>query len=80
MPAGDVLEEGASYCISCRADARYQVIDMTGDGERMDRQWLCPGNHRDTHVQHEYPQYTWEGRRKLAREAQAKADKQRSEG
>jgi len=30
----------------------------------MDRQWLCPGNHRDTHVQAEYPQYTWENRRR----------------
>lgn len=36
---------------------------MTGNGDRMDRQWLCPGNHRDTHVQDEYKQYTWEARR-----------------
>jgi hypothetical protein len=41
----------------------------------MDRQWSCPGNHRDTHVQDEYPQYTWDSRRKLAKEYFEKNDK-----
>lgn len=36
---------------------------MTGNGDRMDSQWLVPGNHRDTHVQDEYKQYIWEARR-----------------
>lgn len=67
-PPGEILEEGTSYCVYCRADARYQIIDMTGTGDRMDRQWLCPGNHRDTHVQDEYKQYTWENRRRRAKE------------
>ena len=75
MPVGEILEVGTNYCLNCRVYAEYQIIDMTGNGDRMDRQWLCPGNHRDTHVQDEYPQYTWDSRRKLAKELFEKNDK-----
>lgn len=68
---GEVLEAGTSYCLNCHADAEYQIIDMTGNGDRMDRQWLCAGNHRDTHVQDEYQQYTWESRRAQAKKEQS---------
>lgn len=60
---GEVLQTGTSYCLNRRVDAECQIIDITGNGDRMDRQWLCPGNHHDTHVQDEYKQYTWEARR-----------------
>jgi hypothetical protein len=75
MPVGEILEVGTSYCLNCRVDAEYRIVDMTGNGDRMDRQWSCPGNHRDTHVQDEYPQYTWDSRRKLAKEYFEKNDK-----
>lgn len=68
---GEVLEVGTSYCLRCQADADYQVIDITGNGDRMDRQWLCPGKHLDTHVQDEYQQYTWESRRRQAKKEQS---------
>jgi hypothetical protein len=74
MPVGEILEVGTNYCLNCRVDAQYQIIDMTGNGDRMDRQWLCPGNHRDTHVQDEYPQYTWDSRRKRLKEDFFKKD------
>lgn len=67
---GEILETGHSYCLRCRADAEYQVIDVSGNGDRMDRQWMCPGEHRDTHVQDEYPQHTWEARRERAKKEQ----------
>lgn len=57
------LERGRGRCARCGAVAEYEVIDMTGDGSRMDRQWRCAENHRDTRVQDQYPQYKWENRR-----------------
>lgn len=68
MEPGEILEVGTSYCLNCRVDAEYHIIDMTGNGDRMDRQWLCAANHRDTHVQDEYKQYTWENRRRARKE------------
>ena len=52
------LEHGTGTCPRCGRRAGYEVIDMTGDGARIDRQWLCPDEHRETRVQDDYPQYT----------------------
>jgi hypothetical protein len=59
-----ILERGRGRCARCGTVAEYEIIDMTGDGSRMDRQWRCSETHRDTHVQDEYPKYQWENRRR----------------
>ena len=44
-------------CDHWAVDAMYQIIDMSGNGERIDRQWLCPDEHRDIHVEGAYPHF-----------------------
>lgn len=54
---GQVLRVFVGTCDHCGIDAQYQIIDMAGDGGRIDRQWLCPDEHRDIHVESAYRQF-----------------------
>jgi hypothetical protein len=62
---GQVLRVFTGTCDRCGIDSEYQIIDMTGDGERIYRQWLCPDEHRDTHVESVYPQFRRSNRDEL---------------
>ena len=46
--------------------ASYDLIDITGDGSRIDRKWSCPLEHRDTNIGELYLQFLWENRPKAA--------------
>jgi predicted molibdopterin-dependent oxidoreductase YjgC len=59
-----LLETGTGACPRCGTGCKFQVIDMTGDRSRIDRLWACPGEHRESHVQEEYPEFAWENRRR----------------